>query len=114
MNRTWKLREAAAGGHLERVQQELTHAIDVNDGGGTGWTALHKACDRGRGEVVRLLLEAGSNPDLKTKASADTALHLAAIKVYADVCDDLVKSGADESGTAEGFCAVKCGRMRVS
>lgn len=95
VNRTWKLREAAAGGNLERVQQELSHAIDINDGGGTGWTALHKACERGRGEVVRLLLESGAIPDLTTKTAADTALHLAAANGHVDVCNELVKAGAD-------------------
>jgi hypothetical protein len=92
---SWKLREAAAGGHLERVQEELSRMSDVNDGGSTGWTALHKACDRGRGEVIHVLLEAGANPDLKTKAAADTALHLAAAKGHAEVCNELIKAGAD-------------------
>ncbi len=95
LNGSWKLREAAAGGHLERVQQELSKLCDVNDGGSTGWTPLHKACERGRGEVIRMLLEAGANPDLKTKAAADTALHLAATKGHAEVCNELIKAGAD-------------------
>ena len=77
------------------MQQELSHAIDINDGGGTGWTALHKACERGRAEVVRLLLESGATPDLATKTAADTALHLAAANGHADVCNELVKAGAD-------------------
>jgi hypothetical protein len=94
-SRTWKLREAAACGNIERVQAEIAHAIDINDGGLTGWTALHKASDRGRGEVVRELLEAGSNPDLKTKDAADTALHLAAANGHTDVCNELVKVGAN-------------------
>lgn len=95
LKKSWQLREAAAAGNLAIVEKELAEAIDIDEAGTSGWTALHKASDRGRAMVVRMLLENGSNPDLKTASAADTALHLAAANGYTEVCTELVKVGAD-------------------
>ena len=57
--------------------------------------ALHKASERGKGDIIRELLDAGADPDLATAKTTDTALHLAAVNGHTDACSELVKVGAD-------------------
>ena len=60
---------------------------------------LHCAAIAGHAQIVRLLLEAGVNPNTLKKeneaSSMMTPLHCAAIGGFADVADELLKAGAD-------------------
>eukprot|EP00697_Spironema_sp_BW2_P004176 gnl/Spiro4/15663_TR8418_c0_g1_i1.p1 gnl/Spiro4/15663_TR8418_c0_g1~~gnl/Spiro4/15663_TR8418_c0_g1_i1.p1 ORF type:complete len:363 (+),score=106.15 gnl/Spiro4/15663_TR8418_c0_g1_i1:84-1172(+) len=49
----------------------ILHKRDVD-----GWTPLHHACFNGQNIVVRLLLENGHNPNMKTAKYKHTPLHL--------------------------------------
>jgi len=94
-SRTWKLREAAGMGNLKRVTEEIEAGVDLDDGGDAKMTALHKASERGRGEVVRALLEAGATPDIAHAKTQDTPLHLAAVAGHTEVVAELLRAGAD-------------------
>jgi ankyrin repeat protein len=64
---------------------------------GRGWmtgTALHSAASRLQSEVVRILLEAGANPDVRQSAGW-TPLHAAAMNGDLASLDLLLGAGAD-------------------
>jgi uncharacterized protein len=61
---------ACGGGHLETVRCLLAHAsaaATINRRDDAGKTALWQACDRGYGDVVRVLLQAGADPTIADK-----------------------------------------------
>jgi ankyrin repeat protein len=63
---------------------------------GLGW-ALGEACSNNQPEVVRMLLGAGANPDIRDDSGL-TALHVAAkveIKDQAPMCNTLIAHGAN-------------------
>ena len=49
-----RLREAAELGDLGAVLQELAYGVDINDRGETNWTALHRAVERERFQIVQV------------------------------------------------------------
>lgn len=57
------------------------YKIDVNIRHGLGWTALMVACVNGRSGVVKVLLQAGANPNLAdeftnvSRAAHERGLH---------------------------------------
>ena len=61
----------------------------------TQWTALHRAAERGRADIVKTLLAAGADHTLATSFGGDTALHLAADRGHTTTVQLLVDSGAD-------------------
>ncbi|KAM1168490.1 hypothetical protein PS1_030499 [Malus domestica] len=72
-----------------------------------GWTVLHKACFKGKIEVIRTLLENGVDMDAKDE-DGYTMLHCAAESGHADVIKMLVKKGGDvEAPTNKGVTAVQ-------
>ena len=89
------LREAAERGDLAGVQQLLGSGAPINDTGLTKWTALHRASERGRADVVKLLLGAGADHSLLTAAAGETALHLAADRGHTTVVAELIGAGAN-------------------
>eukprot|EP01051_Picozoa_sp_SAG22_P017996 SAG22_NODE_2912_length_2109_cov_3.539801_1_plen_510_part_01 len=92
---TGRLREAAERGDLRGVQAELGKGANVNDAGKTRWTALHRAAERGRTDIVQALLAAGADHTLPTSFGGDTALHLAADRGHTGTVQLLVDNGAD-------------------
>ena len=90
-----RLREAAERGDAHGVRTELEAGVAVNDCGATKWTALHRASERGRTEIVQLLLGAGANHLLQTASGGDTPLHLAADRGHASTVQELLRAGAD-------------------
>ena len=60
-----------------------------------GRTPLMVAAERGHGEIVRVLLDAGAEIDAVHKATGETALALAAKHGHLDVLRILVESGAN-------------------
>lgn len=75
------LLEAAAAGDVSLVKRMLELGADINaegdtfNSGGSRMTALDEAARYGHGEICKLLLEAGANPN--HRAFQDTTLHFA-------------------------------------
>jgi len=74
----WHLQD----GHLDIVEDYLLHAakrkaIEVNAYDELGWTPLHYAARLNFPEIVRVLLDANADPDLKDKVNGMTASDLA-------------------------------------
>lgn len=92
-----KLWSASERGDLGAVAAELSKGVPVDSRGQTQMTALHRAADRGRSAVVRVLLQAGADPAKRTARGGHTPLHLAAAKGHMDVCQSLLDAGAVSS-----------------
>ncbi len=60
----------AAEGDLAKVSAKLDAGIDPNSAGPSGQTALMLASRNGHIETMRLLLERGANPALRTKTGS--------------------------------------------
>ena len=69
------LMTAVQGENLDWVDFLLDHGADPNACDGRGFTALHRAAEMGRVELVRRLLDAGARAD--TEAEGHTPLSLA-------------------------------------
>ncbi|MDB5822936.1 MAG: uncharacterized protein JWR21_1640 [Herminiimonas sp.] len=70
-------------------------AVAVNARDGKGGTALQLAAQSGQADIVKALLEAGAEVDLRTK-NATTALTLAATYGHAAVVSLLLKHGSNQ------------------
>jgi|EP01047_Picozoa_sp_COSAG01_P024172 ankyrin repeat protein len=105
----WRLRDAASRGDTTAVEAMIEDGVEVDEGGEAGRTALHCAAMRGRPDVTRLLLEAGANPNAKTKSGGETPLHQAAEGGFPDIVVELLKAGADwRLQTKIGWTALHC------
>jgi len=110
---TSALLEASANGHIEAVKELIAAGVDVNIQAApprwlvstrgceapslysmTGQTALQKAAENGRLEIVKLLLAAGAEVE-KKNVVGDTALMLASRWGHAEIVKELLKAGAD-------------------
>lgn len=67
----------------------------VSQAPGSNWTPLHLAATHDYSDIVKALLEAGSNPQASTPDSRSTALHLAAEHGNEDAVRYLIKWGVD-------------------
>ena len=96
-----QFRQAANWGRTDQVQHYLealsndTNILD--DGDVNRWNALHMAARSGHAQVVKLLVDAGANPTLRT-SSQKTALAIAQEKHGSDseIVDILRSALADE------------------
>jgi ankyrin repeat protein len=91
---------AAFFGHPGSVALLLARGAEV-DAFGRGWmtgTALHSAVSRARVDAVRLLVEAGANPDAR-QSSGWTPLHAAAMNGDVATAELLLAAGADPAAT---------------
>jgi uncharacterized protein len=87
---------AAFFGHPEAATLLIERGAEV-DAFGRGWmtgTALHSAASRLQSDVVRILLEAGANPDVRQSAGW-TPLHAAAMNGDLASLELLIDAGAD-------------------
>ena len=74
----------------------LDRGLDVNiRAGDDEWTALMNAAARGHLTSLKLLLDAGADPDLES-AHGKTALILAALNNYPEIVSELLRGGANE------------------
>jgi uncharacterized protein len=71
------LMSAAAKGKFDEVRSLLKAGTDVNDMDASGWTALIYASQVSNGEMVKLLLQCGANPGVRTLTN-QTAIMAAA------------------------------------
>ena len=91
---------AAFFGHPEVVSLLLRRGAEV-DAFGRGWmtgTALHSAVSRKHAAAVRLLVDAGANPDAR-QSSGWTPMHSAATNADVASAGILLGAGADASAT---------------
>ena len=87
--------EAAFRGHIRTLTFYLDHGADVNfQDKRYGASALQVASQRGRKEVITLLLERGAKVDLEDKEGS-TALMAAAYNGHTGIVEILVDAGAD-------------------
>lgn len=85
-------------GDIEGVKVALQNGADVNTGDKKDGAALVIATDNGDVAMVRILLEAGANPNQEKGYSALTPLHIAAEKGATEIATLLLKHGADIHG----------------
>ncbi len=89
------LMEAVFRGQIKTLTFYLDHGADVNfQDKRYGASVLQVASQRGRKEVVTLLLERGAKVDLEDKEGS-TALMAAAYNGHVDIVEILVDAGAD-------------------
>ena len=91
----------------------------VNDLSPSGYSALHYAARNGRMDMVGLLLAAGADVAVATKAGGATALHRAAVQGHAHVVAALLDAGAcpaaqDVRGATPVHKAAGCGFGNVA
>ena len=90
-----RLSLAAERGDLAAVQAELDSGANVNDPLSNHWTALHRACQRGHLDIVRLISSNGADVHVKTAKSRQTPLHLACQGGHLEIVRELVRKGAN-------------------
>ena len=61
----------------------------------TGWTALHRATQFNRADVIKRLLYEGIDMNIQTRYFKDTSLHFAAEYNYTEVARLFIDNGAD-------------------
>ena len=91
---------AAFFGRFEAAALLIERGAEV-DAFGRGWmtgTAMHSAVSRLQSDVVRILLEAGANPNVRQSAGW-TPLHAAAMNGDLTSVELLLASGADPTAT---------------
>ena len=60
-----KLMRYALGGNLAGVRQLLSQGVDPNTKTNAGYTALMGASLRGHNQIVKILLDAGADPNIR-------------------------------------------------
>lgn len=91
----------AAEGRHGSVAAALERGVDVNARNPAGGTALMIAAKRGHLETVRVLLEAGADPNLSLREVTYRALHTAAQEGHNQIVAQLLKYGADINATTQ-------------
>lgn len=94
------LANAAELGHVEIVALLLLADAEVNSAA-DGYTPLMRACVGGQPKALRLLLDAGANPNLE-RHDGQRALHFAAKRGDAESVKLLLAHGADIDAVAYG------------
>lgn len=95
---------AASKGHLESSKILLEAGASPHDTGHYDFNTLHHAAFNGKAEIVRLLSDDKILINSKRKGDDNTPLFLAAEKGHREVCEVLLKAGADTSiTTVEGW-----------
>jgi hypothetical protein len=89
--------EAAVAGNVEAVRQHIVAGTDLNERNPeSGSTALIGAASFGKNETAILLIEAGTNLEVKNKEGS-TALHAAAFLCREKIVKALLAKGADRT-----------------
>ncbi|XP_076279318.1 uncharacterized protein LOC143208632 isoform X2 [Lasioglossum baleicum] len=116
-NRT-PLELAVAHGHLQVVKMLLQYKkVDMNTKGNDDWTILHIASQASNLEMVKCLVDEGSNINAKN-ASGSKPIHIAAREGYKDTVKFFLSKGlsVNELGTANQtllFYAAMKGQLEV-
>ena len=91
-------------GSSNDVHQEDMKQNDVDTQDEEGWTSLHRACEKGDLESIKMLVAAGADVNLYTRprsanASSYTAVELASMKGHVDILRHLITAGAADINT---------------
>lgn len=110
---------AVTKGNGELVDILLEHGADISPVDKNGNPAIYYAVDQGRTAILKALLANGAKVDFKEPHYGRSLLHIAAIKGFRDIAEDLVNRGAaidamDESGKTPLFYAVGYGNQSVA
>ncbi|XP_060521932.1 ankyrin repeat domain-containing protein 27-like isoform X2 [Cylas formicarius] len=73
--------------------QDFKNIPNINACNVNGHTALHAAAKFGRTEILRILLDSGALPNLKTYRTSSTPLHLAVLTQQTQIIRELLKCG---------------------
>ncbi|MFO0924160.1 MAG: PQQ-binding-like beta-propeller repeat protein [Pirellulales bacterium] len=90
------LRTAAAKGDVDSIKKAIDAKADLNQLSPYGVSALATACDHGHIEIVRLLLEAGANPNTKDTFYRVSPLGWAISKDRMEIVELLIDHGAKD------------------
>jgi len=90
-----RLLDAALIGDLELAKKALAAGADVSVRDNSGRTPLHRATGNGHAGMVRLLLEAGADVDMRDENIGASPLHEACGEDRVDVALLLLEAGAD-------------------
>lgn len=88
------LQIAVEAGQEDRVKELLKQNIDVDERGEGGWTAILYASAQGYPRILRLLLDAGANPDIGNLLKINPLLYGARYGNL-EVCQILLEYGAN-------------------
>ena len=88
------LHQAAAGGHVQTVQELVRAGADPNARDAAGQTPLHLAAAGGHGQTAEALIRLGSDPTARD-AAGQTPLHLAAAGGHGQTAEALIRLGSD-------------------
>ncbi|XP_006813082.1 uncharacterized protein LOC100373654 [Saccoglossus kowalevskii] len=104
-NKVMKLHEATSSGDVHQVKQfssGLKDGVNVmlevdyeNTNDSDKQTPLHKAAERGDGDVINVLIDNGADVDVKTPQWGYTALHRASHFGHTKAVKTLLKNNAD-------------------
>ncbi len=97
-DRGTELHEAARRGDVAAVRTLLDAGVPVDIKSEYGATALSFACDKGRAEVVKLLIERGADINVADTFYQATPIVWAASNGHGEVVRLLVDAGADAAG----------------
>jgi ankyrin repeat protein len=88
-------------GHADTIKSPIPQNKDINARNIRGQTPLHLASAENNNDAVKLLLESGAEVDAVATNSGCTSLHYAASLGHVDLCESLIRYGADtDSQTA--------------
>ena len=108
--------DAAEEGHVEEIRRLLAHGVSP-DAAVDDWTALEKASINNKCDVIKVLMEAGADPN-RADEDGFTPLYWTAKNGHAGAADTLIECGAlhdkaDKSGCTPLHCAAQSGHREV-
>jgi ankyrin repeat protein len=101
---------ASSRGHADVVRSLINYGADLNlkswdwmeSGRRVKWTLLHAAIYKERRDIVHLLLECGSDPEIRS-SRGQTALYVASSRRCTDIVRQLISHGADPNAECKTF-----------
>ena len=92
---TLSLEQAISRAHMQTIKSFIAQGVDINARNIRGHAPIHLATAKGNRDVVQLLLENGVGVNVVGTDSGCTALHYAASLGHVDLCELLVRYGAE-------------------
>ena len=80
---------------VDTIKSLIAQGVDINARNVRGHAPMHLATAKGLGDIVQVLLENGAEVNVVRTDSGCTSLHYAASLGHVDLCELLVRYGAD-------------------